>query len=130
MNYKNIKEAVKEEIKEHKVSLWGDKLTFTPVLASSKLGNGKKLVALISLDQRPQYWLIRIDNNMSIDDDHFDIEKLIDIIEEEFGRINEEEFYENSYIATPEFYPRIYWSGGSCEEIYCTVKINFKEGGI
>ncbi len=118
MNYKNIKEAVKEEIKECKVNLWGDKLTFTPVLASLKLGNAKKLVALISLDQRPQYWLIRIDSNMSIDD-HFDIEKLVDIIEEEFGNINEEEFYENLDIATPEFYPRIYWSGGNCEEIYC-----------
>jgi len=119
MDYKNINQAAEEEIKECEVSLWGDKMTFTPVLATSKLGDGKKLVALISLDQRPQYWLIRIDSNMSVDDDDFNIEKIIDIIEEEFGNINEEEFYGNSDINTPEFYPRIYWGGGNCEEIYC-----------
>lgn len=119
MNYKNTNQAVKEETKEREVSLWGNKLTFTPVLATSKIGNGNKLVALFSLDQRPQYWLIRIDSNLSINDDEFDIEELVNIIENEFGNINEDEFYRDSNIETKEFYPRIYWSGGICEEIYC-----------
>ena len=119
MNYKNINEAVKEETREQEVSLWGDKLTFTPVIASQKIGNGKKLMALFSLDQRPQYWLVRIDSEMSINDDNFDIEELVNIIEEEFGTVNEEEFYEDLNIETSEFYPKIYWSGGICNEIYC-----------
>jgi len=117
MKYKNVEEAIKEETKEKIVSLWGDKVTFTPKIASKIIGNGKQLLRIATISQRPYYWLIRIDSKIDVAfDEDFDIESYIEILEEEFGRIDEEEM--DSDKTNDELYPNLYYDGGSWESIY------------
>lgn len=115
--YKNIDEAIKELTKKQTVSLWGDEIEFTPEIASEIIGDGKQILQITTISQRPQFWLIRIDSKIDIECDEFDIEQFVEKLEEEFGRADNEEF-ENSDKETIDFYPSIYWDGGLWESVY------------
>ena len=116
LDYQNINEAVNQETKEREISLWGDKVTFTPEIASEIIGDGKQLLQIWALGQRPHYWLIRIDSETNIETDDFDIESCVGILEEEFGLISEEDI--NSDKTNEELYPQIYWDGGVWESVF------------
>ena len=117
MKYENITEAVNEETKQKTVSLWGDEVTFTPEIASEMIGDGKQLLSIMTISQRPYYWLIRIDSKINVEfDENFDIEKYVKILEEEFGRIDDNEM--DSDKTNDELYPNLYWDGGSWSSIY------------
>ncbi len=84
-----------------------------------------------TIDQRPNYWLIRIDSKTDVEADDFNFEQLLEPLEEEFGRhpdfvIDEDEFNEMKakndekleyldtfmeYKASCE-YPVVWWGGG------------------
>lgn len=88
-DYKNIEEAIREETKEQEVSLWGQKLKFTPVLAKEKIGDGKQLVLFGTIDQRPRYWLLLIDSKTNLEENDYNYESLLHILEREFGSYDE-----------------------------------------
>lgn len=116
--YKNIEEATKRLTEKQTVSLWGDEIEFTPEIASEISGDGKQILQITTISQRPQFWLIRIDSKIDVDDDdEFDIEKYIEILEDEFGRVDDDDF-ENSNKETIDFYPSIYWDGGLWGSVY------------
>lgn len=108
MNQK-IKEFLKKESKPRFVSFWGKKTLVKPYLCNTIMGDGLQLIYLGTIDQRPQYWLIRIDSNTDVKADRFDIEPVIELIEDECGRFN---FQDKYYDEKKDKFPLICWAGG------------------
>lgn len=137
---KTLEEWIAEETSERETTFWGDKFTIKPVLVDTILGDGLQLAYLGTIDQRPHYWLIRIDSKTDMEDEDFDYETILEPIEEccgrvpEEGYIDEEEFNEiknnifmDCYESYEDYkeaceYPHVYWQGGHYGSI-----VNFGE---
>lgn len=133
---KTLDEWISIEIRKRKVSFWGADYEIEPVICSKIQGDGLQLVYVQSMDQRPNYWLLRIDSKANVEDDDFDIEILLEPLEEEFGSepenycYNEQEFinakkhnkhpghdYAQDYDSYEEYekafdFPCVWWQGG------------------
>jgi hypothetical protein len=131
-----MKELIAKETKRRTVSFWGVDHEIQPALCETILGDGLQLVYVKSMDNRPNYWIIRIDSKTDVEADDFDIETLLEPLEEEFGRepvyycYNEEEFTEvkndinhpgyNEAVRYDTFdeyekaydFPCVWWQGG------------------
>jgi hypothetical protein len=112
------------------VTFWGDEYEIKPVLAETIIGDGLQLVKFSTIDQRPHYWLIRIDSKTDLFSNEFNEEEIILALEEEFGKhpeclIDETEFYKyknegkrfEDYDTFEEYnnackYPAVWWGGG------------------
>ena len=123
-----LEQWIEKETKEITVTHWGVDTTFTPVICDTIIGDGLQLVYFGTIDQRPYHWLIRIDSKIDIESNDFDIETLLEPLEECFGRhpqnyYDEDEFekekdtemldyddYEH-YLSACE-YPAVWYSGG------------------
>lgn len=91
---KTIDEIIKEEMTPRTIRFWGAEYeNFTPVLAKERHGDGKRLMWFSSMDTRPNYYLIRVDSGLPMDDsaESMDIVynfidfALIEALEDEFG---------------------------------------------
>lgn len=98
-----LEEWIQKETAPRKISLWGSTVQddFVPELVGYINGDGQQLIYFGTIDQRPRWWILRIDSNININDD-FDTESLcFEPIEEEFGRcdewVSEEEFPDSEY---------------------------------
>ena len=86
MTDKEIELYLKQEQKETKASLWDSEVTFQPYLLEKIFGDGMKLIYFGTLDDRPYWWLVRVDSNAKLDDPYeFDSEAIYEAIEEECG---------------------------------------------
>ena len=131
VNGLSLEEWIKKETSPRSVKLWGDAIEFTPVICENVIGDGEQLVYLGTIDQRPYYWLIRIDSKTDINSDDFDFEHILEPLEEFFGIseefISEEEFIKlkskgdeicnlhetyQEWLKLEYDYPKIKWSGG------------------
>jgi len=84
---KTMQQWIEEETRERETTHWGQKSTIKPVIHSEIFGDGLQLCYLGTIDQRPNYWLIRIDSNIDVEAEDFDYEEiLLNPLEEEFGR--------------------------------------------
>ena len=81
---KTLNEWISIETRKRTVSFWGEDYDIEPVICSKVQGDGLQLVYVQSLDQRPNYWLLRIDSKINVEDDDFDVETLLEPLEEEF----------------------------------------------
>lgn len=132
VNGLTIEQWIEKETAPRIAKLWGEGIEFSPALCDEIIGDGQQLVYLGTMGQRPYYWLIRIDSQTDIDSDNFDVEHLLEPLEECFGRQSDElidrdefnklkadgdeecnicETYEEWLISNWE-YPRIGWDGG------------------
>lgn len=136
-----MEEWIEWETRKRKTEFWGTIHEIEPVIHSEIFGDGKQLAYLGTIDQRPNYWLIRIDSSIDVNSDEFDFEEhLLQPLEDEFGRhpgfiVDKDEFDEmkkNSPIQVSEYedfedykeiceYPRILWGGGHFGSL-----VNFK----
>jgi hypothetical protein len=126
---REIRKLLKHECRRQRAYLWGGYCVFTPVVLSKIYGDGLQIVFIGSIDQRPRFWLARIDSKTDMD--FVVAEDIVNEIEEEFGRVPEEgylsyrEFCEikkedriffdhNNYKEYKEDceYPRMDWHGG------------------
>lgn len=128
----SLEQWIEKETEERITTFWGSECITKPVIHPKIFGNGKQLCYLGTIDQRPDYWLIRVSSTLDLDADNFDFEKHFLIpLEEEFGRhpdfvIDKEEFDERKennddtvedwdtfedYESSCE-YPHIWWNGG------------------
>lgn len=82
-----IQAYINTQTKKQRAYLWGNYEVFTPVVLSKIFGDGKQIISISSIDQRPKFWIVRIDSNQSFEPDEFDIEEIVSAIEEEFGRV-------------------------------------------
>lgn len=131
---KTMEQFIAEETTKRTVKFWGDEYEIEPEISKEIIGDGLQLIYVGTVDQRPNYWLIRIDSKTDIEGYDFDIEEIVNILEEEFGihpncYVNEEDFNKykknqdsdyselRDYNTYEEFrsaceYPAVWWSGG------------------
>lgn len=130
---KTLEEWIEYETRERITTHWGQPCKIKPVIHPEIFGDGLQLCYLGTLDQRPDYWLIRIDSSIDITTEDFDYDEiLLTPLEEEFGRaenwISEDDFNEikalqpdseiarqyddyNHFLEWTD-YPNLSWSGG------------------
>lgn len=104
MTQEQIEKYLEQEQKEVKTSLWDNEITFKPYLLKTVFGDGMKLIYFGTLDDRPYWWLVRVDSSAKIDYPcEFDSEEIYQEIEEECGGyvLSEEEDNEGCYGAYP-----------------------------
>lgn len=95
MTDEQIKQYLAKEQEETTASLWGSKVTFKPYLLEKIFGDGMKLIYFGTLDDRPYWWLVRVDSKAPIEDAcEFDSEEIYQAIEEECGCHEYDEFAE------------------------------------
>lgn len=73
---------------------WGSKSTFTPYVCDKVFGDGRALIALVPLNTRPCYYVVRIDSAMAIEGDAFhDLleDGIYRAIEVQFGTARDDE---------------------------------------
>lgn len=109
-----LSEWIQQETKPRILSLFGDDYPeFTPALCSTKLGDGLQLIYFGTIDQRPYHWLLFIDSKTDITDDDFDIEMILELLEDEFGRNAEKDYEsEDDYMKNNFNYPMVDYQGG------------------
>lgn len=127
----SLDQWIEKETTKRKVRWWGEEHEIEPVICETIIGDGLQLVYLSTIDQRPNYWLIRIDSKTIIDDGEFDFETILTPLEEDFGRVPDEGWLEESEFKElkekgelEDFenvedyqsdckYPALSWAGGS-----------------
>lgn len=78
--------------RRHRTTFWARTYVIKPRLIDAVLGDGKKLLSVVPLNTRPNYYVIRVDSNWSTsnwDDGETvgqHIEEILEAIEEQFGR--------------------------------------------
>lgn len=123
-----LQQWIEKETSLVKKSFWGVAVEFTPVLCEYVDGDGKQLIWVMSIYNRPKYWLLLIDSKTDISGDDFDLDSIISTIEEEFGKLLSDSEFENDkenghesvegYKNADEWndrnfkYPMINWDGG------------------
>lgn len=86
MTPEQIEQYLKQEQEETEATLWGSTVKFKPYLLERVFGDGMKLIYFGTLDDRPYWWLVRVDSNANIDDPmEFNEEEIYEAIEEECG---------------------------------------------
>ncbi len=105
-----MQEWIEWETRERKAELWGHFTTIKPVVSEKIIGNGKQLIYIGTIDQRPNYWLLKIDSKTDVSSDDFDIEKYLEVLEDEFGKADEDD--ETIFDDIDKVYPAVLWSGG------------------
>lgn len=123
--------------REREVEMWGQKCIIKPCIIENVQGDGLQAVYLTPINTRPNYYVLRIDSSIDIENEELffegtdeeiePCEMLLQMIEEEVININDykEEYIDGKYIYTHwsneedvmteeemEF-PVLHWSGGS-----------------
>jgi len=70
-NAQNIDDFIKNETSKHIEYLWGQECVVEPVIIDEIHGDGLQLIYWGTIDQRPNYWILRIDSKTDIDSDNF-----------------------------------------------------------
>lgn len=115
--------------RKRETTFWGQEYTIEPEIIENIHGDGLQCVYLTPIDTRPNYYVLRIDSSIDIEDDfvnEIDIcEMMLQMIEEEHDNIDDyEEIHtgnETSYRYEDEkpktwdevYFPTLHWSGGS-----------------
>ena len=87
MTEEQINKFLAKEQEETEAQLWGDSVKFKPYLLEQIFGDGMKLIYFGTLDDRPYWWLVRVDSHAEENGvwDNFDEEEIYRAIEEECG---------------------------------------------
>lgn len=76
------------ERKDSTSYLWtpGDTQPFVPRVLPHVFGDGRALLALTTLNQRPAYWVIRVDSSWDDEEIHEYMDDILTELEDAFGR--------------------------------------------
>jgi len=105
-----MQEWIEWETREREVVFWADPILIKPVISGNIVGDGKQLIYIGTIDQRPNKWLMRIDGKTDVSSREFNIEEYLEILEDEFGKADEND--ESIFDAIDKVYPAVLWSGG------------------
>ena len=86
---KEIKSFLEKETRLQRAYLWGKYCVFKPAVLSKIFGDGKQIIYVGSINQRPKYWLARVDSKTDVDAEFIE-EQILYALEEEFGRVPDE----------------------------------------
>jgi len=84
----DIEEYVKEMCKTYKCNFWGQEHDVTPAFVGEIFGDGLQVIHITPIDTRPDWYLLRIDSKTNVTDDSFNIEPLLEAIEEEYDTVD------------------------------------------
>ena len=138
-----LAEFLERETKPQNVRFWGSDYTVTPALVTEVHGDGLQIVYLEPLFTRPNYYILRIDSSIALDDDESlseadkqnygaVYELLLQMIEEEYDSLDRYDEGEDGLYFDPyndevepfEYeFPMLNWGGGSWG-----LMANFKTG--
>lgn len=93
MTKEEINLYLEQEQKETEATLWGMTVKFKPHLLEKVFGDGMKLIYFGTLDNRPYWWLVRVDSHADDNGwEDFNEEEIYEAIEDECGcyEINED----------------------------------------
>jgi hypothetical protein len=91
-NADNIDDFIKNETSLHTETLWGQPCTVEPVLIDEIVGDGLQVIYWGTIDQRPQYWVLRIDSKTDIEADDFNQQdELYFMVSNQFGTWDRED---------------------------------------
>lgn len=139
-----LAEFLEKETKPQNVRFWGSDYVVTPALVSEIHGDGLQIVWLSSLFTRPNYYILRVDSSIDLNDDESlsEIDKqnygavyelLLQMIEEEYDCLDRYDEGKDGLYFDPyddevepfEYeFPMLNWGGGSWG-----LMANFKTGG-
>ena len=87
MTEEQINKFLAKEQEETEAQLWGEPVKFKPYLLDQIFGDGMKLIYFGTLDDRPYWWLVRVDSHAEENGvwENFDEEEIYRAIEEECG---------------------------------------------
>lgn len=82
-----------ELLAPQKTEHWGSVYEFTPAMLTKTWGDGKQLVMLFPIMERPRYWIVRVDSECDDNSDEFIeiLDEIYDAIDEEFGCPSEDD---------------------------------------
>jgi hypothetical protein len=81
-----IQPSLRKLLQPQKKEWWGNEYEFTPALLNKVYGDGKRLLQLFPLNERPRYWVVRVDSACQNDESLWDIlDDIYDAIDEQFG---------------------------------------------
>lgn len=87
-----MRKALKELLEPQHTEHWGSTYDFTPALIKKRYGDGKQLVMLFPIMERPRYWVVRVDSKCQSRGTFIDIlDDIYDQIDEQFGTPTEED---------------------------------------
>ena len=121
--------------KEYLATLWSDNINIKPEIIAETQGDGLQVVYLEPLDTRPNYYVLRIDSSIDIDNDeivHYNgeeiyiAEMLLQLVETQHNTIDSyteintnegtryflDEEEENLLTVEEVAFPVLHWSGG------------------
>ena len=90
MNHRTPTTTLRKAIERpRKVRFWGNDYRITPRLVDEIFGDGKRLLTLTPISDRPNYYVVRIDSATDLNGYDF-IDEILDaiyeVIEDQFGR--------------------------------------------
>ena len=134
MTEEQINKFLAKEQEETESALWGDPVKFKPYLLDRIFGDGMKLIYFGTLDDRPYWWLVRVDSHAEENGvwDNFDEEEIYRAIEEECGchevnddvEVNEYGYDEDGVKRIDGGYPEI----ESCSSAHWGLIADFAKG--
>ncbi len=84
--------TVAELLEPQRIKHWGEVCEFTPVLLGKVYGDGQQLLKLFPINERPRYWIVRIDSSCDRDQLCEDLlDDIYEAIDEQFGTPPEED---------------------------------------
>lgn len=74
-------------IREITLKQWDSEYTFTPVLLSKVFGDGGKIAIFETMNDRPLFWIVKIDSKTDFDNDENEdlLQEVWGAVESEFG---------------------------------------------
>lgn len=86
MTEQEINTYLAKQQEETVATLWGTSVKFRPYLLERIFGDGMKLIYFSTLDNRPYWWLVRVDSHTDDDGwENFNEEEIYEAIEDECG---------------------------------------------
>lgn len=77
-------------LKRQRTEFWGNSYDFIPKMLDKVFGDGKQLLLLFPINERPRYWVVRVDSKCTNDDAVYDIiDEIYEAIDEQFGTPDE-----------------------------------------
>ena len=86
-----MKAILNKLLKRQRTEHWGSVCRFKPELLNKVYGDGQLLLQLFPINERPRYWVIRVDSSYWSDRDAFCeiLDDIYDQIDEQFGSPDE-----------------------------------------
>jgi hypothetical protein len=104
-----MEQLIAKELIPHKVEFWGREFMVAPKLCEKVMGDGLQLIYFGTINNRPNYWLLRIDSQTDTEELYGNDETFLLIVEEEFGEYDEDIIGDESSYPIPSPDNGWYW---------------------